>query len=198
MPPQAAPTQASASGSSSAASINTAPADNDDEYETVFVPAPTGSLLGGGSVRVAKRKIVGTDEKALVGNIRRLNAAAGTTAERPYVVAAVSRVTGVTEQELLAQQNALQLRFGDLCAINAIARGDRTKAREIASMKSRGTSWTDVARANGVSVGTVVQVAQNANELTATSYTNSADRAKGGSQKLKNFGRPRPGVPAGG
>ncbi|MBA3542838.1 MAG: hypothetical protein H0T83_00100, partial [Chthoniobacterales bacterium] len=59
MPPQAASTQASAGQSSSAASINTAPADNDDEYETVFVPAPTGSLLGGGAVRVTKRRIIG-------------------------------------------------------------------------------------------------------------------------------------------
>lgn len=149
-------------------------------------------------MRVAKRRIVGTDEKALVGNIRRLNAAAGTAAERPYVVAAVSRVTGVAEQELQAQQAALQLRFGDLCAINAIARGNRTKAREIANMKSRGTSWTDVAKANGMNVTTVVQVAANANELTVKSYSNAADRAKGGQQKLRNFGRPRPGVPAGG
>ena len=198
MPPQAASTQASAGASSSAASINTAPTDNDADYETVFVPAPTGSLLGGGSVRVAKRRIVGTDEKALVGNIRRLNAAAGTAAERPYVVAAVSRVTGVTERELQAQQDALQLRFGDLCAINAIARGNRTKAREIANMKSRGTSWTEVARANGMSVITVVQVAQNANELTVSSYTNAAERAKGGQQKLKDIARPRPNVAPGG
>ncbi len=198
MPPQAASTQASAGASSSAASINTAPANDNDDYETIFVPAPTGSLLGGGSVRVVKRKIIGTDEKALVGNIRRLNAAAGTAAERPYVVAAVSRVTGVSAQELQAQQDALQLRFGDLCAINAIARGNLTKAREIANMKSRGTSWTGVAKANGMSVGTVVQVAQNANELTANSYTNAADRAKGGEQKLRDFGRPRPNVPPGG
>ena len=103
-PPQAARSQASAGQSASAASINNVPADNDDQYETVFVPPPVGSLLGGGSVRVPKKTITGTDENALVGNIRRLNAAAGSADERPFVVAAVSRVTVVTERELQAQQ----------------------------------------------------------------------------------------------
>lgn len=197
-PPPAARSQASAGQSAPAASVNTAPADNDDEYETVFVPPPVGSLLGGGSVRVAKKNITGTDEKALLGNIRRLNAAAGTAAERPFVVAAVSRATGVTERQLQAQQDLLQLRFGDLCAINAIARGNSSKVQEIASLKSKGRSWTDLAQANGVSVATVVKVAQNANELTVNSYTNAAERAKGGQQKLKDFGRPQPNVPPGG
>jgi len=197
-PPQAARSQASAGQSATAASINNAPADNGDEYETVFVPPPVGSLLGGGSVRVPKKNITGTDENALVGNIRRLNAAAGSADERPFVVAAVSRVTGVTERELQAQQDLLQLRFGDLCAINAIARGDSNKVQEIASLKSKGRSWTDVAQANGVAVATVVKVAQNANELTVNSYSSAADRAKGGQQKLKDIGRPRPNVPPGG
>lgn len=197
-PPQAARPQASAGQSAAATSINTAQADNDDDYETVWVPPPVGSHLGGGAVRVAKKKISGNDESALVGNIRRLNAAAGTAAERPFVVSAVSRATGVAERELQAQQDALQLRFGELCAINTIARGNSNKVREIASLKSKGRSWTDLAQANGVSVATVVKVAQNANELTINSYTNAAERAKGGQQKLKDMGRPRPNVPAGG
>jgi hypothetical protein len=55
-----------------------------------------------------------------------------------------------------------------------------------------------VAQANGVAVATVVKVAQNANELTVSSYSNATDRAKGGQQKLKDIGRPRPNVPPGG
>jgi len=200
-PPNAAPAQASAARSTAPASASSSvdtPVANDQDYETVFVPAPTGSLLGGGSVRVAKRNISGTDENALLSNIRRLNAAAGTTAERPYVVTAVSRATGVAERELQAQQDLLRLRFGELCAINAIARGNSNKVQEIATLKSKGRSWTDIAQSNGMNIATVVKVAQNANELTASSYTNAADRAQGGQQKLKDLGRPRPNVPKGG
>ncbi len=194
-PQQVAPAQASATQSAASDAINAAPPDNDDDYETIFVPPPVGSLLGGGSVRVAKKKITGTGENALVGNINRLNAAAGAVRERPFVVAAISQVTGVTVGELQAQQDVLRLRFGELFAINAIARGNSNKVQEIATLHRKGRSWTDLARANGINMATVVQMAQNANELTATSFTNAAERAKGGQQKMKEMGvfpQPRP------
>ena len=145
-------------------------------------------------VRVAKN-YSGNDETALLGNIRRLDAAAGTEYERPFVVRSVSRVTGVSERELQAQQDVLRLQFGELCAINAIAHGDGHKVQEIATLKSMGRSWTDLARANGLSIATVTQVARNANELTITSYSNSAERANGGDQKMKQLGiHPQPNV----
>ncbi|HEX4667163.1 MAG TPA: hypothetical protein VH207_11230 [Chthoniobacterales bacterium] len=198
-PPQAAGPQTSASAAATVSTVDTAQASNDDDYETIFVPAPTGSLLGGGAVRVPKRRVAGgggNDEKALLGDIRRLNAAAGAPRERPYVVSAVSRATGVSERELQAQQDVLQLRFGELCAINAIARGNSDKVQEIAGQRSKGRSWTDLAKANGLSIGTVVQTTRNASELTERSFSNAADREKGGDQKVKELGvRPqvRPG-----
>ncbi|MBA3607456.1 MAG: hypothetical protein H0W43_02940 [Chthoniobacterales bacterium] len=160
------------------------------------MPPPVGSLLGGGSVRIPK-KYAGTDEKALNGNIRSLNAAAGSTEERPFVVSAVARATGVSEQALQAQQDSLRLRFGELCAINAIARGNTTKVKEIASLRSQGRSWTDLAKANGLSVATVAQVTRNASELTATTFSNNAERRKGGKRKLHEIGirdKVRPGT----
>jgi len=185
---QTAQTGTSGAAAATTASVNTAPADDDSNYETIFVPPPVGSHLGGGVVRVAKKKVTGNDENALVGNINRLNAAAGTKAERPFVVAAVSRVTGVTPRELQAQQDVLQLRFGELCAINAIAQGNSDKVREIANLRAKGRSWTELAHNNGTNISTVVKMAQNANEITVDSYTNSAERAKGGQQKLKDMG----------
>ncbi|HEY3662096.1 MAG TPA: hypothetical protein VGL24_02985 [Chthoniobacterales bacterium] len=180
--------------STAVASVDSASA-NQQEYDTVFVPPPVGSLLGGGSVRVPK-KYNGVDEQALNGNIRSLNAAAGSKDERPFVVTAVSRATGVSTQTLQAQQDLLRLRFGELCAINAIARGNTAKAREIAGLRSQGRSWTDLAKANGLSVATVAQVTRSASEMTANDYSNAADRQKGGQRKLKDMGvRPgqRPG-----
>jgi hypothetical protein len=198
-PPQAARSQASAGSAATAASVDTAVAQNDDDYETVFVPPPVGSLLGGGSVRVPKKTIAGNDENALLGHIRHLNAAAGTAAERPYVVSAVSRATGVSERELQAQQDILRLRFGELCAINAYARGDSDKVQQIATMRARGQSWSQVAKSNGMSVATVVQTTRNADDLTVTSYSNAMDRAKGGQNKMKAIGvKVQPNVRPGG
>ncbi len=193
-PPQSTNPQAVAAQSSAVGAVDSAAADVEDEYETVFVPPPVGSLLGGGSVRVAKN-YSGTDERSLVGNIRRLNAAAGTPVERPYVVRAIARVTGVSELELQSQQDLLRLRFGELCAINAIARGNRGKVQEIATLRAKGRSWAELARSNGLSIASVAQITRNANELTITSYTNSAERRKGGQQKMKQLGvRPQPNV----
>ena len=196
MPPQSAGTR-SATGPSVASTGINAPAQDDQDYDTVWVPPPTGSLLGGGYVRVPKKNIASNDEPALLQAIRKLNAAAGTKTERPFVVSAVARSTGVSERELQAQQDLLQLRFGELCAINAIARGDSNKVQEIATMKSRGKTWTQVANANGVTIATVAQMAKNASDLTVNSYTNSAERAKGGQQKLKNLGVTIQGRPPG-
>ncbi len=186
--PQVVATQSSAVGTADSA------AEIENDYETIYVPPPVGSLLGGGSVRVAKN-YSGNDERSLLGNIRRLNAAAGTPIERPHVVSAIARVTGVSERELQAQQDTLRLRFGELCAINAIARGNRGKVREIATLRATGRSWTELARGNGLSVATVAQVTRNANELTITSFTNSAERKKGGQRKMKEIGvHPQPNV----
>lgn len=187
-PPQAAPPQAAAGQSATVGTVDTAPANDDEDYETVFVPPPAGSLLGGGSVRVPKRVVTGTDEKALLSNIRRLNAAAGSKDERRFVVAAVAQVTGVTPRELQAQQDVLQLRFGELCAINAIARGNSSKVQQIAGAHSKGQSWTSLAHANGLNIATVAQTARNAAEITATNYSNAMERTKGGQQKMKEMG----------
>ena len=145
-------------------------------------------MLGGGSVRVAKKQITGNDEGALVGNIRRLNAAAGAKDERPYAVASISRATGVSVNELQAQQDVLQLRFGELCAINAIAHGNSNKVEAIARLRRKGQTWANVAKIHGVSIATVTQMVRNANEMTIADYSNAMERAKGGQRKLKDLG----------
>jgi len=195
-PPQNAGPVASAGSTSAVSSVDAQSNPNDSSaYESIYVPPQTGTLLGGGYVRVPK-KITGTDERALLGNINVLNAAAGSKDERPFVVAAVSRVTGVSQRELQAQQDLLRLRFGELCAINAIARGNTNKVSEIAALRSKGHSWTQLAQSNGLSLGAVVETTRNASDLTRESFTNAAERRKGGQDKLREIGiRPqvRPG-----
>jgi hypothetical protein len=169
----------------------------DDNYTTIFVPPPAGSLLGGGSVRVPK-VVKGNDETSLVSTINTLDAAAGDKTERPMVITSVARATGVNERELQAQHDILQIRFGELCAINAIARGNSDKVHEIAVLRSKGSTWTQLANANGLSIATVVKTTQNANELTVTAYNNSAERAKGGQHKLQKMGVISQNAPAAG
>ena len=186
--PQSAGTNSSAGGQSVAsAAVNSAPAREDEGSQTVYVAPPTGSLLGGGYVRVAS-EIKGNDEKALLGTINQLNAAAGSKTELPFVIRSISRVTGVSERELQAQQDLLRLQFGQLCAINAIARGDSNKVGQIASLKSKGKTWTDLATSNGISVAAVVQTARNANTLTVAAYSSAAERAHGDAEKMKSIG----------
>jgi len=157
-----------------------------------------GSHLGGGYVRVPI-ETQGTDESALVGMIIKLNAAGSEKRERQFVLEAVSRSTGVSQRELQAQQDILRLRFGDLCAINAIARGNSDKVQQIATLRSKGNTWTQLAKANGVSLAMVVQTTRNADQLTVSSFSNSVDRAKGGPDKLRSMGvHAQPNVAPGG
>jgi hypothetical protein len=110
----------------------------------------------------------------------------------------VSKATGVSQRELQAQQDTLRLRFGELCAINAIARGNSNKVGEIAALKSKGRTWTDLAKSNGVNIASVVQTARNASEMTTDQYSNYAERARGGHEKWKDMGvRMQPNVSPG-
>ncbi len=76
-PQQSANSGAVAGQSVAVGSVDSPIAENEEDFETIYVPPPVGSLLGGGSVRVPKRSYAGNDENALLGSIRRLNAAAG-------------------------------------------------------------------------------------------------------------------------
>ena len=73
-------------------------------------------------------------------------------------------------------------------AINAIARGNSNKVQEIATLRSKGQSWTDLATSNGVNIASVTQTTRNAADLTASSYSNATERQKGGQRKLEQLG----------
>jgi hypothetical protein len=186
--PQSAGTQSAGIGQSVAStSAPAAPAQDQGSYRSIYVPPPVGSHLGGGYVKVPIEN-QGNDESALLATITKLNAAGSEKRERQFVLEAVSRSTGVSQRELQAQQDILQLRFGDLCAINAISRGNSDKVQQIATLRSKGSSWTQLANANGVSIAAVVQTARNADQITVGSFSNSVDRAKGGPDKLRSIG----------
>ncbi len=186
--PQSAGTQpAGAAPSVASTSFPSAPTQDQASYRTIYVPPQVGSHLGGGYVRVPIENL-GNDEPALLATIIKLNAAGGEKRERQFVIEAVSHATGVSQRELQAQQDLLRLRFGDLCAINAIARGDNDKVQQIATLRSKGSNWTQLANANGVSIAAVVQTTRNADQSAVTAFSNSVDRANGGPDRLRNMG----------
>jgi len=191
----AAPPQPAGSQSAATQPATTQPTQNE---RTVWVPPPVGSLLGGGYVRVAS-DIGSNDEPGLVSAINALNAAAGSKQERPFVVSAVARVSGLSEQQVQTQQDQMQLRFGELLAFNTIARNHESKVRELANLKAKGKSWSELAQTNAINIAAVAQTVRNANDLAAGSFTNSAERAKGGQRKLQDMGvHPQPNVRPGG
>jgi hypothetical protein len=183
-----APVQQSAA--SSAVNRPSAPA------RTVWVAPPTGSLLGGGYVRVADNEnITGTDESALVARIQALDAAAGSDAERPFVARAVAIQTGISERDLVTQQLAMGLRYGELLAVNCIARQGGRPPAEIAAQKAKGKSWSELAASNRLSMASVVQSARNASVWAQQAYLARTNR-KSGVQMMRDLGVhdvPKPG-----
>jgi hypothetical protein len=195
-PPQPAGTQSAAAAQSGGAQPATAQSTGNER--TVWVPPPVGSLLGGGYVRVAS-DIGSNDEPGLISAINSLNAAAGSKQERQFVVSAVARVSGLSEQQVQTQQDQMQLRFGELLAFNTIARNHESKVRELANLKAKGKTWSELAQTNAINIATIAQTVRNANDLAAGSFTNSAERAKGGQRKLQQIGvHPQTNVRPGG
>jgi hypothetical protein len=183
--PQLAGTHSSSGGPLVASvAVSSASTQNDESYRTVYVAAPTGSLLGAGYVRVAN-EVTGNDANALLGTINQLNAASDTKEERPFVISSNSRAAGVSERELQAQQDFLRLQFGQLCAINTIARGDSNKVGQTASLKSKGKTRTDLAIPNGASISSVEQPTRNANTSAVTADSNAAERAHRDADRMK-------------
>jgi hypothetical protein len=160
-----------ATASASSASRSSA-AESGAGYRTVWVAPPVGSLLGGGFVPVGGN-VPGDSEAALLGTSNQ--------------VAAVSRSTGGA-RELQLQQDRLQLRFGELCAINTVARGNSDKAHAIAATKSKAQSWTELTTAESVNTTAVDEPAPNTNQTTVSSSSSTTERTKGGPDKIKKLG----------
>jgi hypothetical protein len=86
------------------------------------------------------------------------------------VLAVSSQLSGVSQQQLLTQQNQTHLRMGELLTLNILARNQPAKVNELAAHKSQGQSWSDLARANGTNVAAVAERVRRADELTAKAF----------------------------
>jgi hypothetical protein len=168
--PQSAGTQ-----TTTATSVATASSQPVEHRQSVWVDPPTGSHVGGGFVRTGGNA-GSDDEPGLISAIDSINRAATSQREQPYAISAVAFVNGVSESQLLAQQHQTQLRLGELLALRTIARNKPSKVKELASLKSQGKRWADLAQANGMTVAMVAKVVRRANDLTVESYLGNLEK----------------------
>jgi hypothetical protein len=97
-------------------------------------------------------------------------------------------VSGLSEQQILSQQNQLRLRIGDLLALNVIARNQPAKVRQMYDLKASGKSWTYLAQQNSIPFPAVVTRVRQASDLAAGSYVKSATQGSGTELQLRNQG----------
>jgi hypothetical protein len=186
-----APQSASTSASTTTASktnLSSFPTSTSSHQErAVWVDPPTGSHIGGGFARVP-RSSTSNDESGLVDSISALNSAETKPQTQPFALHAVSQVSGLSEKQILSQQNQLRLRLGDLLALNVIARNQPAKVNQLYNLKASGKSWGYLAQQNSVPFGSVVQQVRQASDLAAGSYVKSATSGSGTELQLRNQG----------
>lgn len=153
----------------------------------VWVDPPTGSHIGGGFARVP-RGSTANNESGLIDSISALNSAETKPQTQPFALRAVSQVSGLSEKQLLSQQNQLRLRIGDLLALNVIARNQPAKVSQLYNQKASGKSWGYLAQQNSIPFATVAQRVREASDLAAGSYVKSATTGSGTELQLRNQG----------
>ncbi|MGH8095591.1 MAG: hypothetical protein ACREIF_19340 [Chthoniobacterales bacterium] len=164
-----------------------------EQKRALWVEPPTGSHIGGGFVNRGGNT-GSNDEPGLANAITAINSAESSQQERSYALAAVSVVSGVSQAQLLKQQNQMRLRLGELLAFNTIARNHQPKVQELVNLRSQGKSWTNLAQANGMNIATVAKIARRANELTVDSYLKGSQEGTATADQLHDFGRAPAGV----
>jgi hypothetical protein len=127
------------------------------------------------------------DEAGLVGAINSINAAEQRPREQPLVLAVAAQLSGLSQDQLLTQQNQTHLRIGELLTLNILARNQVAKVNELATRKSQGQSWSDLARTSGTNVASVAQRVRRADELTAKAFLQHQDT---GQQDVRNLQGP--------
>ncbi len=180
--PQSAGT--ASTGSHSVAVASTEPARPE---KSVWVEPPTGSHLGGGFARRSSTAVT-NDEPGLVAAINSINAAEARQREQPFALRAASQVSGMSQDLILAQQKQLRLRLGELLALNVIARNQQPKVRQMIDLRAKGTSWSQLAQSNSISVAAVAQTVRKASDLTINSYVSAAQSGTGTELQLHNQG----------
>jgi hypothetical protein len=133
--------------------------------QTVWVPPPMGSLIGGGyadSGRSSQAAQTGTGHRAgenadLAKAMASLDAQTGTVVQGYGLVsAAVAWQTKVPVAKLKQQQKATGLAFSDLLVANSLAEGAGKDFSAIVAMQRQAGAWTPLIRNMKVSMDSII------------------------------------------
>ena len=143
------------------------------KQRTVWVPPPTGSLLGGGYTNVgdqgdgppASAARLSAEYAPLRKSIIELDSKAGTEVEGwTLITAAVSWQTKVPANTLKQQHSSTGLTFGELLIANSLAAGSNNSFESILAMKQKAKSWSDLAKQLKINPDSIVARARAATE----------------------------------
>ncbi len=171
--------------------------DDSKKTKTVWVPAPTGSLLGGGYY-----KQVNSDDppknaaEGLADAVATLNARSRITPG--HVLPAVANQTGVPIKTLRAQQAATRMFYGDLLVANLVANSAGKSVNEVIMLRAKNKDWMPVANQLHVTVSSLSTAARKAEEAADLAAAGGArSRRQTGEQQMEDLGV-RPAIRPGG
>lgn len=177
---------------------------------TVWVPAPAGSLLGGGFVdagdapapssRPGGTTAFQAEPPPLRTALEKLNAKSTAMAGRTALLpAAVSRQTSVPLETLKRQRATTNLTFAELLVANSLAVESKNSFDAVVAMRAKSRAWGDVARQLHISLNTLISRAQAAEKSVA--LTENASRRRRNENLSDSgagsFGRGRVGLAPG-
>lgn len=132
---------------------------------TVYVPPPTGSLLGGGYVdsgdtdttpRPAATTVTVLNKPAFRGALANFDSQSSTVVKGyALIIPAVSWQTKVPVDTIKKQRAATGMTFGELLVANSLASGSGRSFSEILALHARTKNWEQVAKQLHVNIDSV-------------------------------------------
>ncbi len=167
---------------------------------SVWVPAPTGSLIGSGSYRqVNSDRTPENADEALSDAIATLNSRGRMSGGEVVVLPAVAQQTGVPSKTLRAQQSATKMLYGDILVANVLAKAAGKTFEEVIALRVKKKNWSEVARDLRVTVSSVALVARKADQTADLAASGGArSRNQTGEQKIQDLGVSKSGMRPGG
>lgn len=179
-----------------------APSDARPKKRTVWVDAPTGSLLGRGVVDAgetdkgvgdASARLGGEDPKLRTA-ILKLDQQAGVVVEGWTLIAnAVAWQTKVPVKTLKQQQESTGLTYGELLVANSLASGSNNSFESVMAMKQKTRRWSDLARQLKINPDSLVARADAAKQSLVLAQARRHERRD---QNLRDSGFERSGANA--
>ena len=140
---------------------------------TVWVDAPTGSLLGRGTIdagdndvaRPSTAAVSAAEKPSFTAALSNLNAQSATTVEGwSLIIPAVSWQTGVPVETLKKQRFATGLSFGELLVANSLAGASGKSFNQILAMKAKSQGWGQLAKQLNIDIDSVTARLRTAGE----------------------------------